>query len=118
MTPLRSLVANIKREKNKVLVLRKEGYDDQPISLATALNSAFWGNFLIGGTFGSTTDVASGAAIEYSPNSYFVTLTPKKASEMEKDLLKKKVLTRNFILLNYHNLTSDIARGEGKMSSF
>lgn len=108
------LVANIKREQNKSLVVKKEGYEDQVIYLATTFNNAFWGNFLIGGTFGSTTDAASGATIEYSPSSYYITLKPEKASKMQENLLEKKMMTRNFILSNYHNLTSDIARGDGE----
>ena len=40
------------------------------------MNGWFWGNILFGGFWGSTTDGVSGAIHEFSPDQYFVTLTP------------------------------------------
>ena len=113
------IFARIKREKNMVLVLSKEGYEDQIIHLTTGLNYFVFANIIFGtyGTSSTSTDAASGATIEYSPDSYYATLAPKKASKMEKDRLNLKILTRNFVLLNYHSLTSDIARGQGEYLS-
>lgn len=79
VTPFTS---QIERGENKVVLVKKEGYDDQQVMLSTKLNGWFWGNFLFGGLLGSTTDYASGASIEYAPNTYYVTLIPKKASQM------------------------------------
>ncbi len=40
------------------------------------MNSWFWGNILIGGVLGSTTDGMSGAMNEFSPDHYLVILSP------------------------------------------
>ena len=40
------------------------------------MNPWFFGNIVIGGLLGSTTDGVSGAINEFSPDQYFVTLSP------------------------------------------
>jgi hypothetical protein len=111
------LTVELKRERNKMFVAKKDGYDEQQIVLSTHLNSWFWGNFITGGVLGSTTDYASGAAYEYSPNNYYITLTPQKASEGERNRLEKKMWARNFILGSYWHLAGDIARSKGEYLS-
>lgn len=111
------LTVHIKRKQNGIFVARKDGYSDQVMVLSTHRNSYFWGNIIIGGLLGSTTDHASGAAYEYSPNNYYITLTPKKASESERNYLEKKMWARNFILGGYWHLAGDIARSEGEYLS-
>lgn len=111
------LTVQIKRERNKMFVAKKEGYDEQQMVLSTQLNSWFWGNFITGGVLGSTTDYSSGAAYEYSPNNYYVTLTPQKASESQRNQIEKKMWARNFILGSYWHLSGDIARSNGEYLS-
>lgn len=73
-----------------------------------------------GGLFSGTTDYASDAMIEYSPNMYFITLNPIQFSQSEPDAMKnerslrteRKV--RTFILCNHSQLMTDIAREEGE----
>jgi hypothetical protein len=64
------LSIEVKRLENSVLKVSKEGFKPQELTMATKLNGTFWGNVVIGGVFGSTTDKATGASIEYSPNSF------------------------------------------------
>jgi hypothetical protein len=111
------LSVQIERKQNGMFVAKKEGYDDQVMVLSTHLNSWFWGNIIIGGLLGSMTDHVSGAAHEYSPNNYYITLMPKKASESERNHLEKKMWARNFILGSYWHLAGNIARSEGEYLS-
>ena len=64
----------IKRGKNTQIKISKQGYDVVVISPETGIATAFWGNILIGGFTGSTTDGVSGAVHEYKPNTFFVNL--------------------------------------------
>lgn len=98
-------------------LLKKEGYQDQQVQLSTKLNGWFWGNIITGGLIGSTTDGISGAAFEYSPDSYHITLSPLRSSQAEKNLLRKKMWARIFVLNNYSQIASDLARGEGEYLS-
>jgi len=68
------LTVTVPRAKNMAVVIEKEGYKPFTTQLSTRLNGWFWGNIVIGGLLGSTTDGASGAIHEYSPDQYFVTL--------------------------------------------
>jgi hypothetical protein len=69
------LITSLKRSKTTMILAKKNGYEDQQLSLQTKLNNWFWGNFLLG-AFSTTTDYASDAMIEYSPNMYYITLNP------------------------------------------
>ena len=71
----------IDKDKNLSLTFDKEGYKRHTTQLSTNLNSWFWGNIVVGGFLGSTTDSASGAMYQYSPDQYFVTLTPENRSD-------------------------------------
>lgn len=68
------LTVTVERAKNMAVTIEKEGYKPFTTQLSTRLNGWFWGNIVIGGLLGSTTDGASGAIHEYSPDQYFVTL--------------------------------------------
>ncbi|TKB45601.1 PEGA domain-containing protein [Thalassotalea mangrovi] len=71
------LTIDVKRADNTSLTVRKEGYTDQTITMTTKLNSTFWGNVIIGGLPGSTTDAATGASIEYAPGVHYFNLEAK-----------------------------------------
>lgn len=111
------LTIQITGKPNRMIVARKEGYEAQAIILSTKRNPWFWGNIMILGVVGSTTDVQSGAAFEYTPNSYFITLMPTKVSEDERIHFEKKMWARIFILGGYWQLAGDIARSEGEYLS-
>jgi len=71
-------VVSIDRDENLAFTFEKEGYKTHTGQLSTEMNGMFWGNILFGGVFGSTTDNMSGAIDEFTPDQYFITLTPKK----------------------------------------
>lgn len=67
----------LKRADGNVLEIKKEGYKTHKGVLRTNLNGMFWGNILIGGLFGSTTDNVTGASREYAPGTIVVKLEKK-----------------------------------------
>lgn len=101
-----------------VLVGRKEGYEEQNISLPVGLNPWMWVDVILStGLVGTTSmgvDTGTPAQTQYEPDKYFVTLTPLKASQMERVRLAKTIRLRNFVLLSYTDLQSDWARGRGE----
>ncbi|WP_323751422.1 PEGA domain-containing protein [Marinobacter sp.] len=72
-TPLTVLVD---KGTNQSITFEKEGYKTHTAQLSTTTNPWFFGNVVFGGLVGSTTDGVSGAIHEFSPDQYFVTLTP------------------------------------------
>lgn len=109
------LTIQVKRAKNTMIVAKKDGYESQQLPLQTKTNTYFWGNILF--LYGSTTDYASDAMVEYSPNMYFITLDPMRKSEADRDRLSDERKVRNFILINHASLAQDLAREEGEYLS-
>jgi len=64
----------IKRSNKTEIKVSKTGYETVVITPETSLPVAFWGNIIIGGLLGSTTDGVSGAVYEYKPNTFYVNL--------------------------------------------
>ena len=60
----------------KVLRVQSPGFGDQSVPLNTEVEGWFWGNIILGGFFGSTTDSADGAMYKYAPTAYNVSLGP------------------------------------------
>jgi hypothetical protein len=105
-------------DADKVIVtVKKEGYEDQTLKLTTRMNYWFWGNIILGGLIGSTTDFVSGAYTEFDPDKYFINLIPKKASEIEREQIKKIAWARTFILTGYSHLERELAAGDGEYLS-
>mgnify|MGYP001270172997 CR=1 FL=1 len=72
------ITVQVPKDKNMSLTFEKEGYKSFTTQLSTTLQGWFWGNIVIGGFLGSTTDGISGAMHQYSPDQYFVTLASDK----------------------------------------
>ena len=70
------LTVPVDRASNQPITFEKEGYETHTAQLSTTTNPWFFGNIVIGGLVGSTTDGVSGAIHEFSPDQYFVTLKP------------------------------------------
>jgi hypothetical protein len=127
------LTMAVKRSKTTMLLAKKNGYEDQSLLLQTKVNTYFWGNILCCFWFyGSTTDYASDAMIEYSPNMYHITLNPipllqsnegglaverGARTRIEQVGMRTERQVRNFILRYHAYLTADMSRGQGEYLS-
>lgn len=74
----------IKRGKTTTVTLQKEGYEPKTITLSTEIESIFWGNIIIGGFFGSTTDLATGGMYKYAPATLQIDLDKAQAEKAGK----------------------------------
>jgi hypothetical protein len=107
------LTTNLKKESKQTVSFEKEGYKTQTMQLSTRLNSWFWGNIVIGGVIGSTTDGLSGAVHEYTPDQYFITLPPNENTHIDQTT-KQKMQAKEFIVLAYRNIMVDVSKGSGE----
>lgn len=109
----------LKRKPGEVVEFYKEGYAPEVFTLDTRMNGWIFGNaiFCLACVLSTTTDYASGAAYEYSPNKYFLILAPAGVTESPSDTKKRKV--KSFIIGNYDSIMSEISRmpDESKSSS-
>jgi hypothetical protein len=58
------------------ITVRKQGYESKTVVADTGFEPIFWGNIIIGGVIGSTTDAASGSMYKYSPAALNIELKP------------------------------------------
>lgn len=65
----------LQRDNNTTLTIIKDGFQERNLNLQTKTEGWFWGNLVIGGLPGTTTDSMTGSIYEYSPDTYHVTLT-------------------------------------------
>lgn len=108
------LSIQLERKTNQALVIRKEGYKEFSTTLSTTLNGWFFGNIVLGGLLGSTTDAATGAMHEYAPNQFLVSLEPDGANAATSKTEKSKAdRIREFVVLSYAPLSADIKAGSG-----
>ncbi len=109
---------SIKKKSGQALIFSKEGYKPVTMQLETRMNSWFWGNIVLGGLIGSTTDGISGAINEYSPSQYMITLQQEGVASLEsKTITSDNQKTKEFIMLAYKNIVSDLNKGEGQYQS-
>jgi len=65
--------------KPRVFIFKKKGYRDFTVAVNAQFDNAFWGNLLIGGPLGSSTDSwFTNNTYQYSPNQFYVELLPVK----------------------------------------
>jgi len=96
------ITTSIDRRSNQTLIFEKEGYNPVKIQLTTTINPWFWGNILIGGVIGSTTDGFSGAYNEYAPSKYLIPLAP-----IEDKKVNLKINKKIFAMMNYNQLVNE-----------
>lgn len=102
------------KKSDQSVVFSKEGYKPISMQLETTLDPWFWGNIVLGGLIGSTTDGLSGGAIQYSPNQYFVSLQAEGTDRLDGPTTKtQRDKAKEFIVANYENLIEDIKKGSG-----
>lgn len=127
------LTTQVKRSKTAMILVKKEGYQEQQLTLQTKVNTYFWGNILFfGGLYSSTTDYASDAMIEYSPNMYYIALNPlprlqshegglgaerEVHARIEPESSSTERRVRIYVVRNHRSLMSDISKGRGEYLS-
>ena len=87
----------------QVVTIEKQGYKTETIQLKSTVNGWLFGNFLLGGVFGSTTDSVTGAAYAYSQDQFFITLNPIGAST-----LPASTEVKTFVVTNYKSITEEL----------
>lgn len=98
--------------KNKSAVrVEAEGYQGENLSLSKSIDPMFFGNIIIGGTLGSITDFATGAAFQYAPSTYQVELRARGQSEQA---YRGQLATRKFAMVYATEISQDIAAGGGE----
>lgn len=109
------------REKSILLVIKKEGYADYILPLSGNLSATFWitnglNCTIIGsGTSGTTTDLNTGSAYEYSPGSYHVDLIPKNYTAPNNqvnimgDASTNGGKIKRFIVVNYESIGRELS---------
>jgi hypothetical protein len=103
------------RMEGQRIEFSKEGYKPITMKLTTTTNGAFFGNILLGGLPGSTTDGISGAIYEYSPSQFFVTLNPEMSTTIDQGTgqpQRDKALA--FIVRRYTGLMANLSQGIGE----
>lgn len=68
------VTTRVKRSKKLEVVFEKAGYRTQTAEIESGVNNWLFGNILVGGLFGLSTDAYSGALNEYVPDHYLATL--------------------------------------------
>lgn len=101
----------LQRKASQTLEFKKNGYKPLTMELETSMNMWFWGNVVIGGLFGSTTDSATGAVHRYSPSQYMVTLERDGTTTVEaKPVLSDRQKAREFIVYGYSSIKDEIRK--------
>lgn len=105
----------LKKDKYDSVTFTKDGYKTLILPMQNNLNGWFWGNIVIGGFIGSTTDSVSGAIHQYSPGQYMVSLEPLAASKIEVETSKDaRQKAREFIVMAYSQILRDLSTGQGE----
>jgi hypothetical protein len=102
-------VGPVKKNKSQ-LRIELDGYRTETLQLSKSLDPMFWGNIIIGGTLGSITDFASGAAYQYAPAAYQVDL--QRGDQSDEDF-RHEVAVRKFSMLFIDEIASDLSNGGG-----
>ncbi|MCM2264276.1 MAG: PEGA domain-containing protein [Desulfuromonadales bacterium] len=97
------MTIQLDKKSEQTLTFELSGYRTVTMPLSTSLDGWFWGNIVIGGLLGSTTDGLSGAVYEYAPSQYFVSLHPLNGIDKP-----QKAKAREFIVAGYKNIVQEL----------
>ena len=97
----------IRRQKEAIALVSKDGYEAQPVTLTTSFNpvavlSILWD--------WSTTDCLTGAVWDYAPNSSYVNLKPKGTSD---DSFRRESSAKAFAMTFFGDLQIELCAGDG-----
>lgn len=110
------LTVQLDKKAGQTLTIEKEGYKAFSTAMDTTMDSWFWGNIIIGGLLGSTTDNVSGAINEYSPGQYIITLEPLAVTQSSLDhQLSKRDQAKKFLFVNYNKLKKELSKNHGEV---
>lgn len=109
------VTTRVKREKNVHITVRKEGYSDYNSVTETKLDPWFWGNIIIGGVFGSTTDLATGTTHLIEQDHMHIQMEElNKGKKTTLNMNDKMPQVQEYTLLSYHNLLREIKTNQGE----
>jgi hypothetical protein len=112
-TPLTTQM--MRTEFPQAVVFSKEGHAPIEMPIGEHLSGWYFGNILVGGLIGSTTDISTGAAAEYAPDKFFAVLSPLQTTAIERNVLvDQRDRTRLFILNRHSAIVGDFSRGTGE----
>ncbi|MFO1356250.1 MAG: PEGA domain-containing protein [Gammaproteobacteria bacterium] len=106
------ITVKVPKDKHMSLTVQKEGYKPFTTQLSTTLEGWFWGNIVIGGLLGSTTDGISGAMYQYSPDQYFVTLVPDRPYGVSDVTRSRRI--KELLVTFGHDIRMQLAAGNGE----
>lgn len=109
------LSVTLKKKSGQWITAKLDGYKAVTIPLETRLDGMFWGNIVFGGFIGSTTDEMSGAAREYIPSHYMITLPPLGSSGIDAKIrLSDDQKIKEFVVVGYRQIIEDLRKGQGE----
>lgn len=107
------LTINLQRQSGQSLIFSKDGYKTLSMELETSINGWFWGNIVLGGLIGSTTDGITGSVHKYAPSQYMVTLEPDGTNKMDgKPALSDQQKAKEYIVVAYKSLIEELTKNE------
>lgn len=106
-TPFNGTVPKNKKE----IKIEKEGYRTETIVLSKTLEGMFWGNIILGGTIGSITDFATGAAYAYAPATYQIDL---KSNDQTAADFEHEYVARRFSMVYVNEISRDLGASGGE----
>ena len=98
------ITAQLKRKGGtQVVTIEKPGFKTVAFDLKSTINGWFFGNIIIGGLLGSSTDSSSGAINAYSQDMYNFSLNPINTS-----IIPQKSEIKSFVATNYKNIIEEL----------
>ena len=109
------ITSRLDKKSGQTVIFTKDGYKPVTMALTTSLDPWFWGNIVLGGFIGSTTDGINGSVDQYQPSQYFITLTPVAVSQLERFTWPSEhAKAERFIISNYTSLMANLSQGGGE----
>ena len=107
------LTVNLQKKSGQSLVFSKDGYKTLSMQLETSIDGWFWGNIVLGGVIGSTTDGITGSVYKYAPSQYMVTLEPDGTNKIDgKSALSDQQKAKEYIVVAYKSLIEELTKND------
>lgn len=102
----------IKKQSTQLVEFEKEGFSKQTVEMGTTFNPWVLGNviFCMSCVLSTTTDYANGAAYEYLPYHYYVTMVPVGTQVSIID--QKRMKAKSYIIGFYSDIISELSMEE------